>query len=79
MKLVLSPLSEPPGCREAACGVVSRSSNFHKCSILGIADNWLVSAGGFESSTARGVGHNYRTKSEKVMNKKYIPKKSNAA
>ncbi|XP_041012449.1 uncharacterized protein LOC121255942 isoform X3 [Juglans microcarpa x Juglans regia] len=80
VKLVLSPCSEPPGCPEAGCGVAIQSSNFHKCSILGIANNWLVNAGagGFESSPARSVRHNYRTKSEKVMNRKYIPKKSNA-
>ena len=81
MKLVLSPDSEPPKCPEmenVSELVVSQSSNLHKRSILGSTENRLVNAGAFESSTTRIVKEKYRTKPEKGVKKKYIPKQSNA-
>lgn len=80
MKLFLFPDSEPPGCLEIEneCKVLaSQSSNLHNLSILGTADNRLVNAGAFESSTARSVKEKYRTKPDKGVKKKYIPKQSN--
>lgn len=81
VKLVLSPDSEPPKCPEmenVSELVVSQSSNLHKRSILGSTENRLVNAGAFESSTTRIVKEKYRTKPEKGVKKKYIPKQSNA-
>lgn len=81
VKLVLSSASELPGCPEIEndCEVVaSQPSNFHKRSILGNADNRLVNAGAYESSTTRSVKDKYKTKPEKGVKKKYIPKQSNA-
>lgn len=81
MKLVLSSASEPPGCPEIENDsevVASQPSNFHKRSILGNADNLLVNAGAYESSTTRNVKDKYRTKPEKGVKKKYIPKQRNA-
>lgn len=82
MKLFLFPDSEPPGCLEIEneCkALASESSNLHNLSILGTADNRLVNAGAFESwtATARSVKEKYRTKPDKGVKKKYIPKQSN--
>ena len=81
VKLVLSPDSEPPGCPEMENDselVASQSSNLHKRSILGSAENRLVNAGAFDSSITRSVKEKYRAKPEKGVKKKYIPKQSNA-
>jgi hypothetical protein len=73
VKLVLSSASEPPGCPEIEndCEVVASQPSNN-------ADNRLVNAGAYESSTTRNVKDKYRTKPEKGVKKKYIPKQSNA-
>lgn len=81
VKLVLSPDSEPPRCPEMENDselVASQSSNLHKRSVLGSAENRLVNAGAFDSSITRSVKEKYRAKPEKGVKKKYIPKQSNA-
>lgn len=77
VKLVLSS-AESVGSPEMEndCEVVP--SNFHKRSILGNADNRLVNVGAYESSTARNVKDKYRTKADKGVKKKYIPKQKNS-
>ncbi|XP_057952845.1 uncharacterized protein LOC131146964 isoform X2 [Malania oleifera] len=78
VKLVLSPESEPPGCPDVQndCQVEApSSSNFVKRSILGSAENRLANGVTFEPSSATGAAKaKIRTKPEKGVKLKYIPK-----
>lgn len=76
VKLVLAPESEPPGCPDAENDyqVVIPSSDDHGRHVLGNADNLLDSTVALESMTTGTVKAKFRTKLEKGIKIKYIPK-----
>lgn len=76
VKLVLAPESEPPGCpdTENDYQVVIPSSDDHGCHVLGNAENLLDSTVALESMTTGTVKAKFRTKPEKGIKIKYIPK-----
>ncbi|PSR93461.1 Serine/arginine repetitive matrix protein [Actinidia chinensis var. chinensis] len=78
VKLVLTPEFEPPGCpdTESDDQVVTQSSDPHRRSILGNAENLLANVGAFDSSTTETVKAKFRIKPEKSISRKYIPKQS---
>ncbi|XP_028117678.1 uncharacterized protein LOC114315278 [Camellia sinensis] len=76
VKLVLAPESEPPGCpdTENDYQVVIPSSDDHGRHVLGNAENLLDSTVALESMTTGTVKAKFRTKPEKGIKIKYIPK-----
>lgn len=76
VKLVLAPESEPPGCPDAENDyqVVIPSSDDHGRHVLGNAENLLDSTVALESMTTGTVKAKFRTKPEKGIKIKYIPK-----
>lgn len=76
VKLVLAPESEPPGCPDAENDyqVVIPSSDDHGRHVLGNAENLLDSTVALESMTTGTVKAKFRTKPEKGVKIKYIPK-----
>lgn len=76
VKLVLAPESEPPGCPDAENDyqVVIPSSDDHGRHDLGNAENLLDSTVALESMTTGTVKAKFRTKPEKGIKIKYIPK-----
>ncbi|KAI8007409.1 hypothetical protein LOK49_LG07G00376 [Camellia lanceoleosa] len=76
VKLVLAPESEPPGCpdTENDYQVVIPSSDDHGRHVLGNAENLLDSTVALESMTTGTVKAKFRTKPEKGVKIKYIPK-----
>ncbi|PSS33059.1 Receptor-mediated endocytosis protein [Actinidia chinensis var. chinensis] len=76
VNLVLASELEPPGCPETESDdqVVTQSSDPHRRSVLGNAENLLASVGDFDSSTTETVKAKFRIKPEKGITRKYIPK-----
>uniref|UniRef100_A0A5B7ARF1 C2H2-type domain-containing protein n=1 Tax=Davidia involucrata TaxID=16924 RepID=A0A5B7ARF1_DAVIN len=76
VKLVLSPESEPPGCSNADddCQVADSSSDLDKLSVPGNVENRLANVGALESSTTGTGKAKFRTKPDKGVKIKYIPK-----
>lgn len=80
--MVLSPDSEPSDASETQTNygeAVSQSSKVHKRSILGNAENRLVNVETLESPTAGATEVKFRTKPEKGVKIKYVPKQRTAA
>lgn len=76
VKLVLAPESEPPGCpdTENDYQVVIPSSDDRGRHVLGNAESLLDSTVALESMTTGTVKAKFRTKPEKGIKTKYIPK-----
>lgn len=75
VKLVLSPESEPPGCPDSGNdSEVVKTSSDHRRRILGNAENVLANVGPFEPKATDAVKAKFRTKPEKSVTIKYIPK-----
>ncbi|XP_024029209.1 uncharacterized protein LOC21389944 isoform X2 [Morus notabilis] len=77
VKLVLTPDSEPADFSEIENHnreITSQSLKFHKRSILGDAENRLLNVQSVGSTTGGAAKAKFRTKTDKGMKIKYIPK-----
>ncbi|KAL2540166.1 C2H2-like zinc finger protein [Abeliophyllum distichum] len=70
VRLVLSPELESPSCHDVQddCSMTALGPDSNECSVLGNAENWPI------SSTSGHVQVKVRTKPDKRLKVKYIPK-----